>query len=51
MVNKKKFPVSVIIPDRVFQLFLDFGSNSSSNKTTKMAKSFFKDTFAIMKNK
>ncbi|MCL0045329.1 B12-binding domain-containing radical SAM protein [Nitrospinaceae bacterium] len=41
----------LIKPYRVFQLFLDLGSKSSSNKTTKMAKSFFKDTFAIMKNK
>ena len=38
-------------PSRIFQLFSDLGSDSSSNKTTKMAKSFFKDAFTIVKNK
>ncbi len=38
-------------PYRIIQLFSDLGSDSSSNKTTKMAKSFFKDAFTIVKNK
>jgi len=38
-------------PYRIIQLFLDLASKSSSNKTTKMAKSFFKDAFIIVKNK
>ena len=38
-------------PYRIIQLFLDFGKDSSSNKSTKMAKSFFKDAITIMKNK
>jgi len=38
-------------PNRIVQLFLDMGSESASNKSTKMAKSFFKDAFTIMKNK
>ena len=38
-------------PYRIIQLFLDLGSESSSNKSTKMAKSFFKDAFTIMKGK
>ncbi len=38
-------------PYRILQLFTDLGSDSSRNKTTKMAKSFFKDAFTIVKNK
>jgi anaerobic magnesium-protoporphyrin IX monomethyl ester cyclase len=38
-------------PYRIIQLFSDMGSKSSSNKSTKMAKSLFKDAFTIMKNK
>ena len=38
-------------PHRIFQLFSDLGSESSTNKSTKMAKSFFKDAFTIMKGK
>ncbi len=38
-------------PYRIIQLFSDLGSDSSSNKTTKMAKSFFKDALTIVKNK
>jgi radical SAM superfamily enzyme YgiQ (UPF0313 family) len=38
-------------PYRIIQLFSDLGSESSSNKSTKMAKSFFKDAFTIMKGK
>jgi radical SAM superfamily enzyme YgiQ (UPF0313 family) len=38
-------------PYRFIQLFADLGSESSSNKSTKMAKSFFKDAFMIMKSK
>ncbi len=38
-------------PNRIIQLFLDMGSDSSSNKSTKMAKSFFKDAFTIVKTK
>ena len=38
-------------PYRIIQLFSDMGSESSSNKSTKMAKSFFKDAFTIMKSK
>ena len=38
-------------PYRIIQLLSDLGSSSSSNKTTKMAQSFFKDAFTIMKNK
>ena len=38
-------------PYRIIQLLSDLGSRSSSNKTTKMAQSFFKDAFTIMKNK
>ena len=38
-------------PYRIIQLFADLGSESSSNKSTKMAKSFFKDAFMIMKSK
>ena len=38
-------------PQRIFQLLSDFSQNSSSNKSTKMAKSFCKDAFKIVKNK
>jgi radical SAM superfamily enzyme YgiQ (UPF0313 family) len=38
-------------PYRIIQLFSDMGGKSSSNKSTKMAKSFFKDAFTIMKGK
>ena len=38
-------------PYRIIQLFSDLQSNSASNKSTKMAKSFFKDAFTIVKNK
>jgi radical SAM superfamily enzyme YgiQ (UPF0313 family) len=38
-------------PYRIIQLFSDLGSESSSNKSTKMAKSFFKDAFTIMKSR
>ena len=38
-------------PYRIIQLFSDLGSESSSNKSTKMAKSFFKDAITIVKNK
>ena len=38
-------------PYRFIQLFADLGSESSSNKSTKMAKSFLKDAFTIMKSK
>ena len=38
-------------PGRIIQLFADMGSESSSNKSTKMAKSFFKDAVTIVKNK
>ena len=38
-------------PYRIIQLFTDLGSNSSTNKTTKMAKSFFKDASTILKSK
>ena len=38
-------------PGRIIQLFSDMMSDSSSNKSTKMAKSFFKDAFTILKNK
>jgi anaerobic magnesium-protoporphyrin IX monomethyl ester cyclase len=38
-------------PYRIIQLFSDMGRESSSNKSTKMAKSFFKDAFTIVKNK
>jgi anaerobic magnesium-protoporphyrin IX monomethyl ester cyclase len=38
-------------PGRIIQLFLDMMSKSSSNKSTKMAKSFFKDAATIVKNK
>ena len=38
-------------PHRIFQLFSDLGSESSTNKSTKMAKSFFKDAFTIVKGK
>jgi anaerobic magnesium-protoporphyrin IX monomethyl ester cyclase len=55
MVNFGAFLFYVIYflrkPYRIFQLFLDLGSDSSSNKSTKMAKSFFKDALTIVKNK
>ena len=38
-------------PNRIIQLFSDMGGESSSNKSTKMAKSFFKDAVTIVKNK
>ena len=38
-------------PNRILQLVADLGSESSSNKSTKMAKSFFKDAFTIVKKK
>jgi len=38
-------------PARIPQLFVDLFSQSSSNKSTKMAKSFLKDAFTLMKNK
>jgi len=38
-------------PGRIPQLFIDLFSQSSSNKSTKMAKSFLKDAFTLMKNK
>ncbi len=38
-------------PKRIVQLFTDLFSQSSSNKSTKMAKSFIKDAFTVMKNK
>lgn len=38
-------------PVRITQLFSDMMSESSSNKSTKMAKSFFKDAVTIVKNK
>ncbi|MFQ5449674.1 MAG: B12-binding domain-containing radical SAM protein [Nitrospinaceae bacterium] len=38
-------------PYRIIQLFGDLFSRSASNKSTKMAKSFFKDAFTLMKNK
>jgi anaerobic magnesium-protoporphyrin IX monomethyl ester cyclase len=38
-------------PNRIIQLFLDLGNNSSSNKFTTMAKSFFKEAFTIVNNK
>ncbi len=38
-------------PSRIPQLFVDIFSQSSSNKSTKMAKSFLKDAFTVMKNK
>ena len=38
-------------PYRIIELFADFGKDSSANKSTKMAKSFFKDAFTIMKSK
>ena len=38
-------------PGRIPQLFIDLFSQSSSNKTTKMAKSFLKDAFTLVKNK
>lgn len=38
-------------PYRIIQLFSDMGSESSSNKSTKMAKSLFKDAFTIVKSK
>ena len=38
-------------PTRILQLFTDLFSQSSSNKSTKMAKSFLKDALTLMKNK
>jgi radical SAM superfamily enzyme YgiQ (UPF0313 family) len=38
-------------PRRIFQLLLDLGGKSSSNKSTKMVKSFFKDAIAVVKTK
>ncbi len=38
-------------PKRIVQLFTDLFTASSSNKSTKMAKSFLKDAFTVMKNK
>ena len=38
-------------PHRIIQLLSDLGNKSSGNKSTKMAKSFFKDAIAIVKNK
>lgn len=38
-------------PSRIFRLIVDMGRESSSNKSNKMAKSFFKDAFTIMKSK
>jgi len=38
-------------PSRIPQLFIDLFSQSSSNKSTKMAKSFLKDAFTLVKNK
>ena len=55
MVNFGAFLFYVIYflrkPYRIIQLFSDLKSSSSSNKSTKMAKSFFKDAFTIVKNK
>jgi radical SAM superfamily enzyme YgiQ (UPF0313 family) len=55
MVNFGAFLFYVIYflrkPYRIIQLFSDLKSSSSSNKSTKMAKSFFKDAFTIIKNK
>ncbi|GJL79489.1 MAG: B12-binding domain-containing radical SAM protein [Nitrospinaceae bacterium] len=38
-------------PTRILQLFSDIFSQSSSNKSTKMAKSFLKEALTLMKNK
>jgi radical SAM superfamily enzyme YgiQ (UPF0313 family) len=38
-------------PTRILQLFTDLFSQSSSNKSTKMAKSFLKDALTLVKNK
>ena len=38
-------------PHRIIQLLSDFLGKSSSNKSTKMVKSLFKDTIAIVKTK
>ena len=38
-------------PHRIIQLLSDFWGKSSSNKSTKMVKSLFKDTIAIVKTK
>jgi len=38
-------------PYRIIQLFSDFGSKSSSNKTSKAAKAFLKDASTIMIDK
>ncbi len=38
-------------PYRIVQLFSDLFSNSSSNKSTKMAKSLLKDAMMVMKNR
>ena len=38
-------------PGRILQLFVDLFSQTSSNKSTKMAKSFLKDAFTLVKNK
>jgi radical SAM superfamily enzyme YgiQ (UPF0313 family) len=38
-------------PSRIIRLIIDMGRESSSNKSNKMAKSFFKDAFTIMKSK
>ena len=55
MVNFGAFLFYVIYflrkPKRIVQLFSDMRSESSSNKSTKMAKSFFKDAVTIVKNK
>ena len=55
MVNFGAFLFYVIYflrkPYRIIQLFADMGSESSTNKSTKMAKSLLKDAFTIVKNK
>ena len=38
-------------PSRIIRLIIDMGRESSSNKSNKMAKSFFKDAFTIMRSK
>jgi radical SAM superfamily enzyme YgiQ (UPF0313 family) len=38
-------------PNRIVQLVTDLFSQSSSNKSTKMAKSMLKDAFTLVKNK
>ncbi|MDG1928370.1 MAG: cobalamin B12-binding protein, partial [Nitrospinaceae bacterium] len=55
MVNFGAFLFYVIYflrkPYRIIQLFADMRSESSTNKSTKMAKSLIKDAFRIVKNK